>query len=153
MQIIISIPFQGRCLHVICSKGSRFLCRIRSSVRFDRLEVWEKSSHLAFATWCFFSWGSESVSLRFFVMANLPALHFGFLLINLTSTSARHRIYDLAKTYFRPVPPKCCVCGMSYGQSGLSCSWLIIAVSRLRNPLAPHMQYCRERWNSARTGS
>jgi len=90
---------------------------------------------------------------RFFVMANLPALHFGFLLINLTSTSARHRIYDLAKTYFRPVPSKCGVCGMSYGQSGLSCSWLIIAVSRLRNPLAPHMQYCRERWNSARTGS
>lgn len=79
----------------------------------------------------FFFW----VLCRFrfgFVMANLPALHFGFLLINLTSTSARHRIYDLAKSHFRPVPSKCCVCGvMSYEQSRLPCSWLIIAVSRL----------------------
>lgn len=81
----------------------------------------------------FFFW----VLCRFrfgFVMANLPALHFGFLLINLTSTSARHRIYDLAKSHFRPVPSKCCVCVcgvMSYEQSRLPCSWLIIAVSRL----------------------
>lgn len=70
---------------------------LSDSVRFDRLAVWEKKFSFGFCHLMIFS----SVLFRFLCfVANLPALHFGFLLINLTSTSARHRIYDLVKTYF-----------------------------------------------------